>query len=151
VLVRDWFHEPEAVIQRVERILKGGSEEVSAQESAEIDAAEEAIGKESLPEKPAEPKNIAPQPEANPVHTPSGLTDKPGSSAQRVRKFEFIRGASKKFWEIAVTGKAVTVRFGRIGTAGQEQKKLHADEERAQREAEKLIAEKVRKGYVERA
>ncbi len=150
VLARDWFHEPEAVIQRVERILRGGSEDISAQESAEIDAAEEAIRKESLPEKPIEPKKIAPQPDANPALTPSGLTEKSDSSAQRVRKFEFISGASKKFWEIAVTGKSVTVRFGRIGTAGQEQKKVHADEERARREAEKLIAEKVRKGYVER-
>ena len=78
------------------------------------------------------------------------MTDKPDSSAQRVRRFEFISGASKKFWEIAVTGKAVTVRFGRIGTAGQEQNKVHADEVRAGREAEKLIAEKLRKGYVER-
>src|SRR5439155_22738726 len=74
VLAKDWFHEPEAVIQRVERILKGGSEEISAQESAEIDAAEEAIRKDALQEKAAEPKNIAPQPDARPVHKePSGV------------------------------------------------------------------------------
>jgi predicted DNA-binding WGR domain protein len=41
------------------------------------------------------------------------------------------------------------VRFGRIGTAGQSQTKSFADEARAKREAGNLIAEKVKKGYVE--
>jgi predicted DNA-binding WGR domain protein len=43
-----------------------------------------------------------------------------------------------------------TVRFGRIGGSGQSQSKSFADSAQARREAEKLIAEKIRKGYVER-
>ena len=66
------------------------------------------------------------------------------------RYFEFIGGSSRKFWEISVAGKSFTVRFGRIGTAGQSQTKTFADEAKAQREAEHLIAEKLRKGYVEK-
>ena len=36
-----------------------------------------------------------------------------------VRRFEFDEGASSKFWELGVAGNAVTIRWGRIGTAGQ--------------------------------
>ena len=67
-----------------------------------------------------------------------------------MRHFEFIGGSSRKFWEILVSGNSFTVRFGRIGTAGQSQKKTFADEPKAKREAEKLVAEKMKKGYAER-
>jgi predicted DNA-binding WGR domain protein len=67
-----------------------------------------------------------------------------------MRRFEFVGGSSAKFWEIAVEGKDVTVRFGRIGTAGQEQTRSFADPDEAQQHAERLVAEKTGKGYVER-
>lgn len=73
-----------------------------------------------------------------------------------VRRFEFVgadedRGTSSsaKFWEIAVAGSEVTVRFGRIGTDGQTKVKDLGSTESAAKEAEKLIAEKTRKGYIE--
>lgn len=66
-----------------------------------------------------------------------------------VRHFEFIGGSSRKFWEILVSGNAFTVRFGRIGTAGLSQTKSFADDARAELEAKKLIAEKLKKGYLE--
>jgi predicted DNA-binding WGR domain protein len=47
-------------------------------------------------------------------------------------------------------GHAFTVRFGRIGSPGQSQTKTFADEAKAKREADLLIAEKVKKGYVEK-
>jgi predicted DNA-binding WGR domain protein len=58
-------------------------------------------------------------------------------------------GISRKFWEIAVSGTSFTVRFGRIGAAGQSQTKTFAQEPAAQREAQALIAEKLKKGYTE--
>jgi DNA ligase-1 len=67
------------------------------------------------------------------------------------RYFEFVSGSSSKFWEIDVNDKAVTVRFGRIGTNGQTQTKTLADAAAATRHAEKLIAEKAAKGYAEKA
>jgi predicted DNA-binding WGR domain protein len=73
----------------------------------------------------------------------------PGQAASR--HFELVSGSSSKFWEISVSGNSFTVRFGRLGTAGQSQTKSFAGEPRARREADKLIAEKLRKGYVERA
>jgi predicted DNA-binding WGR domain protein len=47
-----------------------------------------------------------------------------------------------------VAGDSFTVRFGRLGTVGQSQTKTFADEATAKREAERLVAEKLRKGYV---
>ena len=72
------------------------------------------------------------------------------AAAGHVRRFDFIGGSSQKFWEISVAGNSFTVRFGRIGTVGQNQTKTFADETKASREAEKLIAEKLKKGYVEK-
>jgi predicted DNA-binding WGR domain protein len=65
------------------------------------------------------------------------------------RHFEFVGGNSAKFWEATVNGSAVTICFGRIGTDGQTQTKTLPDANAAQRHADKLIAEKLRNGYVE--
>jgi len=48
-----------------------------------------------------------------------------------------------------VSGNSFTVRFGRIGTPGQSQTKTFADEAKAKREAQNMVAEKLKKGYVE--
>lgn len=67
------------------------------------------------------------------------------------REFHFSDGKSNKFWTVELSGKAHTVRFGRIGTAGQAQTKVFASEDEARKSHDKLIAEKVKKGYVEQA
>ena len=74
-------------------------------------------------------------------------TSTPG--APSTRRFEFSEGKSNKFWEIAVQGAEVTVRYGRIGTQGQSNTKSFPDEAAAARHAEKLIEEKTGKGYRE--
>ena len=65
------------------------------------------------------------------------------------RYFEFIGGNSAKFWEIGICGSTVTVRFGRISTAGQTQIKLFPDATAAAKHVERLIASKISKGYAE--
>ena len=65
------------------------------------------------------------------------------------RRFEFVQGNSDKFWEIEVADKSVTVCYGRNGTVGQSQTKSLADAAAAQRHADKLIGEKLAKGYHE--
>jgi DNA ligase-1 len=65
------------------------------------------------------------------------------------RRFELVDGGSSKFWEIEVAGNAHTVRFGRIGTAGQSKTKEFPDAAAAQRAADALVAEKTKKGYLE--
>ena len=67
------------------------------------------------------------------------------------RRFEFVEGSSRKFWEITVHGDAHTVRYGRIGSDGQTKTKAFGGAAAAQADAEKLIAKKTAKGYVERA
>ncbi|MBX3245987.1 MAG: WGR domain-containing protein [Myxococcales bacterium] len=65
------------------------------------------------------------------------------------RYFEFDDGKSSKFWEVSVDGKTHTVRYGKIGTAGQEKTKSFASPEAAEKDANKLVAEKTKKGYAE--
>jgi DNA ligase-1 len=62
-------------------------------------------------------------------------------------RFAFTEGGSHKFWEITQDGTEVTVRYGRIGSAGQVKVKTFADEASAQRHVADLIEEKVGKGY----
>ena len=66
-----------------------------------------------------------------------------------MRTFQYSDATSHKFWTIDVTGASVTVTYGKIGTAGQTQTKAYPTPEAARAEADKLVREKVRKGYVE--
>ena len=65
------------------------------------------------------------------------------------RRFEYRDEKSSKFWEISVAGNSFTVRYGKIGTDGQSQPKEFADAATAEKQAQKLIAEKIGKGYQE--
>ncbi|EMY14960.1 WGR domain protein [Leptospira weilii str. Ecochallenge] len=56
---------------------------------------------------------------------------------------------SDKFWNIEVSGKSFTVTYGKTGTAGQTQTKTFDSEEECQKEAKKLLSEKLKKGYAE--
>lgn len=60
---------------------------------------------------------------------------------------EFAEGTSSKFWRARVDGKTLYVNYGKIGTAGQTQVKDFSDAAGAQKEYEKLIKEKRKKGY----
>ncbi|MFI5527308.1 DUF4132 domain-containing protein [Kitasatospora sp. NPDC051853] len=66
-----------------------------------------------------------------------------------MRRWEFVGDGSAKFWEAAVEGSSVVVRYGRIGTAGREQVKELASAGAAEAHLAKLIGEKTRKGYTE--
>ncbi|MEU1499858.1 WGR domain-containing protein [Streptomyces sp. NPDC005732] len=56
-------------------------------------------------------------------------------------------GGAHKFYEVAVDGMVVTVRYGRIGAGGQTQTTTFATPEKARSAAAKKVGEKVRKGY----
>ncbi|HZU95666.1 MAG TPA: WGR domain-containing protein [Planctomycetota bacterium] len=66
-----------------------------------------------------------------------------------MRRFEFVEGTSKKFWEIDLAGKSFEVRWGRIGTDGQTKKKKFSSTAMAEAEAATLVQQKLKKGYVE--
>jgi predicted DNA-binding WGR domain protein/cell wall assembly regulator SMI1 len=66
------------------------------------------------------------------------------------RMFELVEGTSSKFWEVWVEGDEVHTRYGRIGAAGQTTVKDEGSAEKAQKLHDKLVAEKTKKGYVEK-
>jgi predicted DNA-binding WGR domain protein len=62
-------------------------------------------------------------------------------------RYEFVEGKSSKFWEATLDGSNLIIRFGRIGTDGQIQTKQFTTREAAQKEHDKLVTEKTKKGY----
>jgi predicted DNA-binding WGR domain protein len=127
VLTKDWFHDRDGVLARLERELKGTAPEV-------------------IPFEPEPDEEVEPPAAAAPVAEVPKAAPRP---AANVRRLEFIGGGSQKFWEVSQSGGTFTVRFGRLGTDGQSQTKSCADEAAATREVQKLVAAKLKKGYVE--
>lgn len=66
-----------------------------------------------------------------------------------MRRFEFNEGSSNKFWQIELTGDSFTVTWGRVGTNGQTQTKSFDSATKAETEHDKLVKEKIKKGYAE--
>lgn len=62
---------------------------------------------------------------------------------------EFKDGNSNKFWSIQFSGNSFTVIYGKIGTSGKAETKSFASEADANKEGEKLLKSKIKKGYVE--
>jgi predicted DNA-binding WGR domain protein len=119
----DYDNEPQAVLERIERLLR--------REVAEVE-------EEILPEDEGEERAAPITPPAQSIQV-----------ALTARRFEFTGGNSRKFWAVSQDGVSLHIRFGRIGTTGQVQVKTFADEARAAREMVKLIAEKTGRGYSE--
>lgn len=147
VLTKDWYHNPEDVLSRLEKQLQGLEVEAGPEMEEEIETVAPTSEKDAAEAAAATP---ATAPEPTPAPLPPMPSQAPAASAS-TRYFEFVSGSSKKFWEISLSGNSFTVRFGRIGTAGQSQTKSFTDESKAQRETENLIAEKLKKGYRERS
>src|SRR5215211_1834830 len=66
-----------------------------------------------------------------------------------MRTFVFTDARSNKFWNIDLQGARFTVTFGRIGSKGQTQLKDFTDEAAARKAHDKLVEQKLAKGYVE--
>ena len=84
---------------------------------------------------------------------PAAKAAPPKPAAKRgpggARRFEFVEGSSSKFWEIQLEGSSFTTRYGKLGTDGQVTLKEFDSPDRAQKEYDKLVVEKTKKGYVE--
>lgn len=63
------------------------------------------------------------------------------------KKFIYKDEHSHKFWDIEINLTSLTVIFGKYGTTGQAQTKLFTTVVACIKAAEKLIAEKTKKGY----
>jgi len=67
------------------------------------------------------------------------------------RRFIYQDAKSDKFWDIDFEGTTQTVVYGKTGTAGREAVKEFATAEECIKESEKLITQKLKKGYTELA
>ncbi|WP_226674682.1 DUF4240 domain-containing protein [Mesobacillus jeotgali] len=56
-------------------------------------------------------------------------------------------GSSNKFWKINVAGNSYSITYGKIGTVGAVKVKNFDSEEACQKDADKLIKSKLKKGY----
>lgn len=65
------------------------------------------------------------------------------------RLLTYVGGGSAKFWEVRQNGAELNIRYGRLGTTGQAQTKAFDSDAAAATAADKLVAEKLRKGYTE--
>jgi len=63
------------------------------------------------------------------------------------QRFVCTEGDSQKFWEISVDGASHSVRFGKVGSDGQERTKTFASEAAARDDALRLVKDKTSKGY----
>lgn len=125
VFAKDWLHQPARVI---EQIIKRLSEEEPASVATESIAGE---GAKLFVE---------------------NTSDEPSKPVGAYDHLEFSRlvsteGGSNKFWEAATDQQKLIVRFGKVGTKGQTQIKTFEDADKASKEKEKMIREKLSKGY----
>jgi len=65
------------------------------------------------------------------------------------KHLKYIEGNSDKFWQIEVSDSNFTVTYGKNGTSGVSQIKSFANADECLKAAEKLLAEKIKKGYSE--
>ena len=65
------------------------------------------------------------------------------------RELVYMDAKSKKFWNIELDGSSHTVKYGRIGTDGQASSKDFPSEEKARASMEKLVKQKLSKGYLD--
>ena len=64
-------------------------------------------------------------------------------------RLEFKDGKSNKFWEAVLARTSFDVTWGRIGSAGQKKRQQFATAHAAKQAFDKLVAEKLKKGYRE--
>ncbi|MCA9718507.1 MAG: WGR domain-containing protein, partial [Myxococcales bacterium] len=72
------------------------------------------------------------------------------SAGTNVTRYFEKPGAPGSFWEVTAQGVAMAVRYGELGTRGKTKLKTFRDAARATREAERLLAIKLKKGFVEK-
>ena len=62
-------------------------------------------------------------------------------------RLEYKDKKSQKFWEVSSSGSTINVKYGRLGTKGQNSVKKMSNPAAAKKEIEKLIKSKIKKGY----
>jgi predicted DNA-binding WGR domain protein len=129
---KDWLTDANAVVARIEAMLATG--------------ADPALAVELAPHVPVQRHAMLPDngpPDAAP------RVAAPDTPPTQLRSLRFEQAGSRKFWKGSVSGDALRVTYGRIDNTGQTIVKQFESSARALRELNKLVEEKLRKGYVE--
>lgn len=142
VLAKDWVAEPEKVLRRLKKVMAEAYVEPAAKPLVEPLGRSEA-------EKVAVNVSDNGASSASQAGSDSAPVSKTPASAG-LRYFELHSERSAKFWQVERDGADLIVRFGRLGSDGQERTKSLPDATRASDEMKRLIKTKVRKGYEER-
>jgi predicted DNA-binding WGR domain protein len=100
-------------------------------------------------EAPPPPKKAAAKPAAK-AAKPAAKASNGGGDRETPRYFEFSEGTSNKFWQIWLEGTSVMTKYGRIGASGSQTVKDLGDDAKANKEYDKLVNEKTKKGYEEK-
>ncbi len=142
VLAKDWYADSPGVMNRLLAILEGDAIELQTDDDMDIEDGDTAEADVKSEDDVVLRLDI----DANDLETMSSGTR---HRDQATRRFELNDGKSSKFWEISLAGQQHSVTFGRMGTKGQTQTKSFDDEAAARRDCERLIREKLKKGYQE--
>jgi predicted DNA-binding WGR domain protein len=138
VFAKDWLQQPEKVMQQIIKRIK------------EMPVAE-------MMNEPANTTGIQPLEATQPQEQTENKLQStapqllPGFENAVFERLVFSDAASNKFWEVAVVENKLLVRFGRVDTKGQLQVKSFDDPAKATREKDKLVNEKLSKGYLQQA
>ena len=129
---KDWVHDRDAVLTRIESMLADGEDRALDLEVEPLTV---------VPTKPAASGSVGTD------HVGMAAADEP--IVEQVRNLRFEGGTSHKFWRATLRGAELSVSYGRVGSTGQTNLKQFESAERASREMDKLVTEKLNKGYVE--
>lgn len=160
VYSKDWFEQPERVLEKIERQLRGENLELESEleGSGKVVDSQPDGGEASSEDESLEPKNQQIEPEiqvSKPEATKANNTKPNETKAEKgadedaaFERYEFVGGSSSKYWQIQVSGADVVVQYGRIGNNPQSNTKSFPSEELAIKEKNRLIATKLKKGYL---
>ncbi len=149
ILSKDWLNDRNAVLHRIETILTQNEDPALYLEMGPLVDVKNPtlitsrIGEESLAGNA--PTQVTKASEA--------LDESPaGNDAQSEQRYLcFEQGVSSKFWQVTLKECELSICYGRLGNKGQSLTKQFDTPERARREMEKLVAEKLRKGYTDKS
>jgi len=171
ILAQDWYRDREGALACIERLLDDRPDvEATALEDRSVykEYIDSLLAADVLPGEAADtaPVGDAPPPKGadspgakRPGRSrppagappPSGEKSAGGELAENTpRYFEYVGGSSRKFWEVTLSDNRYSVRFGRIGTSGQERTKSFPTPAQARRAAQAVLRSKVAKGYREK-
>ncbi|HEX6429862.1 MAG TPA: AAA domain-containing protein, partial [Niastella sp.] len=138
VFAKDWLSQPDKVLEHIVKRLHQEPGLVEEKVTAEGEVVNEtASANEEAESSISIPAAIIPE-------VPAVATPYDHLTFHRLINAE---GETSRFWEAALDGCKLIVRYGRVGTKGQVHVKTFGKETTAQLEKDKLIKEKANKGY----